>query len=114
MLKLSLQNLKYANNGPLLLTVILGRRVVKGKNLAAFLFAGSSILFFPLQIEKVSRERTKMRFSVKYGRIQKVGSTDVEVLSVFRRWHPLFIIFWALIALAPPLPYHRHCVVMIA
>ena len=54
-LKLSLQNLQYANDGPLLLAVIPGDRVQEDKNLAGFLFAGSSILFFPsiIQISEI-------------------------------------------------------------
>ena len=51
---------------PLLLTMIPGGRVQEDKNLAGFLFAGGSILFFAyIQIAEISGERTKMRFSVK-------------------------------------------------
>ena len=39
-------NLQYANGGPLLLAVIPGGRVQEDKNLAGFLFAVGSILFF--------------------------------------------------------------------
>ena len=56
-LKLSLQNLQYANDGPLLLAVIPGDRVQEHKNLAGFLFDGGS--FFPLQIAEISGERTR-------------------------------------------------------
>ena len=40
-------NLHYAHGGPLLLAVIPGGRVQEDKNLAGFLFAVGSILFFP-------------------------------------------------------------------
>ena len=41
-----------ANDGRLLLAVIPGGRVQEDKNLAGFLFAGGSILFFPYKLQK--------------------------------------------------------------
>ena len=51
-LKLSLLNLQYANDGPLLLAVIPGGKVQDDKNLAGFHFAGGSILFNPYKLQK--------------------------------------------------------------
>ena len=61
-LKLSLQNLQYANDGPLLLAVIPGGRVQEDKNLAVFLFAGGSILFFPYKLQKFPESRRRCVF----------------------------------------------------
>ena len=64
-LKLSLQNLQYANDAPLLLTVISSGRVQEDKNLAGFLFAGGSILFFPYKLQKFPESRRRCGFLVK-------------------------------------------------
>ena len=61
-LKLSLQNLQYANDGPLLLAVIPGHKVQEDKHLAGFLFAGGSNMFF--HTNAFFRNNT-----VKYGRL---------------------------------------------
>ena len=86
-LKLSLQNLQYANDGPLLLAVIPGGRVQEDKNLAGSLFAGGSIFFFRINCRNFRRADKDAFFcknTEEYGRLAALydvgGSYDVIMM----------------------------------